>query len=130
VASILIIDDDVVYAEMLQQRLIRAKHNVSVHVGPFGGTLAVKRAHVDLVILDVFMPGLDGPALLDLLRKDSNSGRPRVILCSSMDAEPLRELAQRHNAQGSIPKSASRQQLLDYVERVLGAGRTPSPAHS
>jgi DNA-binding response OmpR family regulator len=119
-ANILIIDDDPVYSGMLQQRLERAKHQVSVHLGPFGGTLAARKPGIDLVILDVFMPGLDGPALLDLMRRDGLSSRPKVIFCSSMDVEQLKALALRHHAHGWVSKAAARQQLLDCLDRVLG----------
>jgi DNA-binding response OmpR family regulator len=117
-ANILIIDDDAVYAEMLEQRLSRAGHQASVHLGPFGGTLAARKEGLDLIILDVFMPGLDGGSLLDLMRRDGIR-RPRVVFCSSMDQEPLRELALRHHADGWIPKSAGRKLLLERVEQVL-----------
>jgi len=125
-ANILIIDDDALYANMLEQRLSRAGHDVSLHVGPFGGTVAARRPNLDLIILDVFMPGLDGAALLDLIRQSAGP-RPRVILCSSMDATPLRNLAMQHHADGSIPKSADRQQLVEYIERVLSRGTAGSP---
>jgi DNA-binding response OmpR family regulator len=118
-ANILIIDDDAVFSEMVEQRLIRAGHQASVHLGPFGGTIAARKEGLDLIILDVFMPGLDGGSLLDLMRRDGALMRPRVIFCSSMDATPLRELAARHHADGWIPKSAGRQQLLGYVDQVL-----------
>jgi len=124
-ATILIIDDDPIYAGMLQQRLERAGHQVSLHVGPFGSTLAARRPGLDLIILDVFMPGLDGPALLDLIRKDGGSSRPKVVFCSSMDAESLSELAARHQASGFIAKSAAREHVLESLERLLG-----SPARS
>jgi DNA-binding response OmpR family regulator len=125
-ANILIIDDDPLYANMLEQRLSRAGHDVSLHVGPFGGTVAARRPNLDLIILDVFMPGLDGGALLDLMRQSAGP-RPRVILCSSMDAAPLRSLAMRHHADGSIPKGAGRQQLVEYVERILSRSNVGSP---
>jgi two-component system, OmpR family, copper resistance phosphate regulon response regulator CusR len=117
-ASILIIDDDPVYSDMMQQRLTRAGHQVSVHLGPFGGTLAARKEGLDLIILDVFMPGLDGPSLLELMRKDTTR-RPKVIFCSSMDANPLRELARQHQAEGSIPKAGARKNLLECVDSVL-----------
>jgi DNA-binding response OmpR family regulator len=124
-ASILIIDDDPVYSDMMQQRLSRAGHEVSVHLGPFGGTLAARKEGLDLVILDVFMPGLDGPSLLELMRKDTTR-RPRVILCSSMDAQPLKELARQHQADGSIPKAGARNDVLEVVEHVLERRRSSS----
>jgi DNA-binding response OmpR family regulator len=128
-ANILIIDDDLVFAEMIEQRLIRAGHQASVHLGPFGGTIAARRAGLDLIILDVFMPGLDGASLLDLMRRDGTLQRRRVIFCSSMDAELLRSLAVRHQADGWIPKGAGRQQLLNYVEQVLQRSNTAETRH-
>jgi CheY-like chemotaxis protein len=122
-AKVLIIDDDPVYSGMMQQRLIRAGHQADVHNGPFGATVALRKSGADLVILDVFMPGLDGPALLELMRKDGLGSRPRVVFCSSMDPEPLSELAERHQANGWIPKSASRAHLMECLERVLAHSR-------
>jgi CheY-like chemotaxis protein len=119
-ATILIIDDDPIYAGMLQQRLSRAGHDVTVHCGPFGSTLAARRPGLDLIILDVFMPGLDGPALLDLIRKDGGGTRPKIVFCSSMDAESLSELAARHQASGFIPKSAARSHVIESLEALLG----------
>ena len=118
-ANILIIDDDPVFANMLEQRLSRAGHFVSVHVGPFGSTLAARRPGLDMIVLDVFMPGLDGPALLDLIRKDGGASRLKVVFCSSMDPEALRELARRHQASGFIPKSAERAQVIERLEALL-----------
>ncbi len=119
VASILIIDDDPVYSDMMKQRLERGGHDVSVHLGPFGATAAARRPGIDLVILDVFMPGLNGPDLLDLIRNHPQRVPIKVILCSSMDRGPLAELAAQHRADGSVPKSADRLELLSTVADVL-----------
>jgi DNA-binding response OmpR family regulator len=121
--KILIIDDDPIYSDMLKERLLREGHQVSVHLGPFGGTVAATQPDLDLIILDVFMPGLAGPDLLALMRKRraSTYASVKVIFMSSMDAEPLRELATRHRADGSLPKSASRAEVLEFVASVLAS---------
>jgi len=120
-ANILIIDDDPIYSDMLRERLLREGHFATVHLGPFGGTAAAAQPNLELIILDVFMPGLDGPDLLAVMRKRKTAKRAKVIFMSSMDAEPLRELAERHHADGSIPKSAPRSEILEYVARVLAS---------
>ena len=117
-AKILIIDDDPVFSDMTKQRLERVGHEVMLHLGPFGATVAAGAADIDLVILDVFMPALNGPALLDLIRK-SQVARAPVVFCSSMDAAPLRKLAEEHGVAGFIPKSAGRSEFLTAVEHVL-----------
>ena len=119
--KILIIDDDPIYSDMLKERLAREGHQASVHLGPFGGTAAAAQPDLDLIILDVFMPGLDGPDLLALIRKRLAATRSptKIMFMSSMDAGPLRELAARHQADGSLPKSAARAEILEYVASLL-----------
>ncbi len=124
-ASILIIDDDPVYSDMMKQRLERGGHEVSVHLGPFGATAAVRKPGIDLVILDVFMPALNGPDLLDLMRNNSGALPVKVILCSSMDRGPLAAVAARHRVDGSLPKSADRLELLSTVANVLNSETPP-----
>ena len=121
-ANILIIDDDPNFASMTQQRLERAGHDVHVHLGPFGATKAASQFGIDLVLLDVFMPGLSGPQLLEVMRQNRSVALARVIFYSSMDPGPLRALAEEHEADGFVTKSAERQDLLDTVARVLGRG--------
>ena len=120
--NILIIDDDESYASMTQQRLERAGYVVSLHIGPFGATKAASQLGIDLVLLDVFMPGLSGPQLLDVMRQNQTVARAKVIFYSSMDPGPLRALAEEHRADGFVPKSAERHELLATVERVLREG--------
>jgi len=119
-ANILIIDDDPVYADMAKQRLERAGHTVTLHLGPFGATVAAASDGLDLLILDVFMPALSGPDLLTIIRKNAKRGkRCRVLFCSSMDPFPLSLLATEHGAD-HIAKSADRAQFLAAVEHALG----------
>jgi DNA-binding response OmpR family regulator len=124
VANILIIDDDATYASMTQQRLERAGHLVDLHIGPFGATKAASQLGIDLILLDVFMPGLSGPQLLEVMRQNRAVAHAKVIFCSSMDAAPLKALAEEHRAEGFVPKAAERHELLATVARVLAGGAT------
>ena len=125
VASILIIDDDPVYGDMMKQRLERAGHRVTLHLGPFGATVAARRSGIDLIILDVFMPALGGPDLLELMRQNNPDSPAKVIFCSSMDVGPLRAISELHRADGFIPKSAGRLDLLKLVTSLVKARETP-----
>jgi PleD family two-component response regulator len=118
-STVLIIDDDPVYADMARQRLERAGYRVAVHIGPFGATAVVSDKAYDLVILDVFMPGLAGPDLLSLIRKSTAASATRVLLCSSMDSGPLARVAEERGANGSISKAAGRAEFLRAVEQAM-----------
>ena len=121
-AKILIIDDDPVFSDMTKQRLERAGHEVILHLGPFGATVAAGNSAIDLVILDVFMPALNGPTLLDIMRKSQVANAP-ILFCSSMDPAPLRKLAEEHRVAGFIPKSVDRAEFLATVQRALASAR-------
>jgi CheY-like chemotaxis protein len=117
-AKILIIDDDAVFSDMTKQRLERAGHHVSVHLGPFGATAAASDKYFDLIILDVFMPALSGPDLLEIMRRNPRARAP-VVFCSSMDPGPLGKLAAEHRAVGFVSKSASREEFIETIQRAL-----------
>jgi DNA-binding NarL/FixJ family response regulator len=118
-AKILIIDDDPIHGDMTKQRMERAGHQVTVHVGPFGATNAAADEQLDLILLDVFMPALPGPDLLDIMRKKNQRARSAVVFCSSMDPTPLARLALEHGADGFISKSAGREAFLRTIDSVL-----------
>jgi CheY-like chemotaxis protein len=118
-SKVLIIDDDPVYADMTRQRMERAGYRVDVHIGPFGATAAIGDNAYDLVILDVFMPGLAGPDLLSIIRKSEAGAHTRVLLCSSMDPAPLARVAEEHGANGAISKAAGRFEFLQAVDQAL-----------
>jgi two-component system KDP operon response regulator KdpE len=126
-ANILIIDDDAAHGDMASQRLRRAGHDVSVHVGPFGATVAASKPSIDLIVLDVFMPALPGPDLLELLRKNWQC-RAAILLCSSMDPGPLAELAREYGADGHVSKSAGRDEFIRAVEATLQRRASKKPA--
>ena len=120
-AKLLIIDDDPVYADMARQRMERAGYSVDVHIGPFGATAAIGDNAYDLVILDVFMPGLAGPDLLGIIRKSGAGANTRVLLCSSTDPGPLARIAEECGANGSISKAAGRAEFLRAIDEALAS---------
>jgi DNA-binding NarL/FixJ family response regulator len=81
--------------------------------------VAAKNPALDLIILDIFMPALQGPDLLELIRQRMPGSLPRVLFCSSMDETPLWELAARHQVDGCISKSANREAFLKAIDNVL-----------
>jgi two-component system KDP operon response regulator KdpE len=127
-ANILIIDDDPTHVDMASQRLRRAGHDVSVHVGPFGATKAASKPDIDLIVLDVFMPALPGPDLIELLRKNWQC-RAAILLCSSMDPASLAELAREYAADGYVSKSAGRDEFIRAIEAVLRRRASKKPSH-
>src|SRR5712691_3026881 len=67
--SILIIDDEEIMREILATLLAREGYSVRVAAGGAEGVELAKSVPFDAVIVDVMMPGMDGMAVLEELKK-------------------------------------------------------------
>jgi CheY-like chemotaxis protein len=93
------------------------------------GADAIRRARVepvDLVLLDVAMPGMDGFDTCKALRELPVGRRPRVVMLSARSGEGDRERARTLGAEGYIVKPFSPLSLLDCVGRMMVSTRSTS----
>jgi CheY-like chemotaxis protein len=90
-ARILVVDDDTLVLASVQMLLIHAGHEVLAADQARKAVLALEREPFDLVIVDVFMPGMDGyQAIKEFQRLDP--GVPII----AMSGVIFRESSQRH----------------------------------
>jgi CheY-like chemotaxis protein len=75
----------------------------------------------DAVVLDVMMPGLDGPSTMERLRAGPLSGRVPVIFLTAKLQSADRERLHALGAAGVIAKPFDPMQLPAELDRVLGA---------
>ena len=119
--NILLVDDHAIVRDGLR-RLLEASSNDQVFEAQDGAEAIAQlsRRAIDLVILDLNLPGLGG---VELLRRILLVGRARVLVLS-MHAEPLYAArALEAGASGYVSKNADPDELLTAVRRVLGGGR-------
>src|SRR6266581_7714626 len=89
-ARILIVDDDALVLASVQMLLVHAGHEVLAVDQAHKAVLALERQSFDLVIVDVFMPGMDGyQAIKEFQRLDP--GIPIIAMSGVM----FRESSQR-----------------------------------
>lgn len=118
-ARILIVDDDATFGRIMQRKLERAGHHAVVRDGPFGTLNELKKGGYQVVLLDVRMPALDGSSLVQLIRGAEELRGTHIVLCSSMDEDELRRLAQQLRVEGYIPKSAELDAVISTINAVL-----------
>jgi two-component system nitrate/nitrite response regulator NarL len=118
--KLLVVDDHPIVRDGLAALLGRlGPDTVVLQVGDAVRALAmaVEHADLDIVILDIAMPGMDG------LHALSEFGRvrpelPVIVISASEDARDARE-ALAKGALGYVPKSASQHTLLSAIRLVL-----------
>lgn len=123
-ARILLIDDDDIARELLSSLLVTAGHRVWELPSPIGATRTILSERIDIVILDIFMPQMDGDKSAKMLRENPRLHDLGIILISSCEEERLRRLADRVGADAIVSKSEARAKLVQVVSRVMRVPRS------
>ena len=123
---ILLVEDEESYRDPLTYQLTREGYDVvAVASGP-EGLEAFERGGVDLVLLDVMLPGMSGVEVCRELRRTS---RVPVIMLTAKDSEIDKVVGLEIGADDYVTKPYSFRELLARVRAVLRrAGDTASPA--
>ena len=128
-AHILVVDDNAELRELLGRALRREGHRVSAAADGRGMRAALAAESIDLILLDLMLPGEDGLTLCRDLR--AASAIP-VIMLTAKGEELDRVLGLKMGADDYIPKPFSTPELLARVEAVLrrarGASAPPAEA--
>jgi len=74
---VLVVEDDAPVRHMLGQALPTLGFDAELAAGGAEALAIYRQKHIDLVLLDVKMPGMDGPATMQALRQIN----PDVICC-------------------------------------------------
>ncbi|RFC67107.1 MULTISPECIES: response regulator transcription factor [Mesorhizobium] len=121
--KIVIADDHPLFRGALKQALAGIENISTVlEAGDFEGVknLAVTTDDIDLILLDLTMPGASGLSALISLR-GINPDVPTVVVSAHDDVPTIRR-ALELGASGFIPKSASMEQIRQAVVTVLKGG--------
>jgi two-component system OmpR family response regulator len=113
---ILVVDDHREIRDLLAKYL--AKHGLRVSVAEGGAAMkrALKSAAIDLVVLDVMMPGEDGLSLCRHLRETTDLP---VILLTAMAEETDRVVGLEIGADDYVTKPFNPRELLARIKAVL-----------
>jgi DNA-binding response OmpR family regulator len=115
---VLVVDDDA--AVRLVARTALDDHHVVEAPDGRKALEMLERVPVDVVLLDVMMPRLDGYAVLESLRAGTVDAMVPVIMVTALAAEVDRVRAFRAGADGFVSKPFD---VDDLVERVEGVSR-------
>lgn len=116
---VLIIDDEVPLTSALRRQL-RAYHDVTVVNDGAAGLATALRQDFDVILCDIMMPGTDGLAVLEHLRRNRPDVVPRVVLMTAgVCADPMRERVLSAGGQ-LIDKPVPLETLLAMIDRVRG----------
>ena len=79
------VDDDEENRQLLTRRLAREGHHTLAAKGGLEALALLRDEPVDLVLLDVMMPDLDGPTVLERLKQDPDRRHIPVLMISALN---------------------------------------------
>ena len=113
---ILLIDDDPEFCSLLNDYLeLNSISLTFAHDGQSGLDILDRRAF-DLILLDMFLPDING---LDVLRRIRRMQSPPVVMLSAHNEETDRIIALEIGADDYVPKAFSSRELLARIRAVL-----------
>jgi CheY-like chemotaxis protein/anti-sigma regulatory factor (Ser/Thr protein kinase) len=120
---ILVVDDDRGTRHILQRLLTGDGYETTVANDGMAALKALARKRFDLLLLDVWMPRMNGLEVLARLR--TRKSKPRVVVMTSDDAPQTLLETVRENAFRYVHKPVEPADLLTTVRQVLAAPEIP-----
>jgi len=117
-ARVLVVDDEPLIAMALEAALEDAGYRVVTAANGRQGLERLAEAAADVVLLDMMMPVMNGPAMLEAMAADPSLHAIPVIVLSSLPERSIR--AQADSVAEILRKPYTADQVLDAISRVLG----------
>jgi DNA-binding response OmpR family regulator len=118
---ILVVDDEPHIRRVLDAMLGNEGFDVVLASEGAEGLRAVMAGHIDLVILDLLMPGASGLEVLAKIRSDPRVADTPVIILTAKGQDADREAAFAGGADDFMTKPFSPKKLVARIREILGA---------
>ena len=119
--SILVVEDDEATAELVRTILnLEPGWGATVVHDAAAAREVFTHVKIEVLVLDVNLPGITGLELLDLLRRDPSWDEPPVILMSArIDQPELRDVLRHDGGLGFVRKPFDVDELVEVVQRAV-----------
>lgn len=121
--KILIVDDEKEITGLIQAKLTGTKKFSVLTASDAQSALDICKAQaVDIILLDIAMPGTDGYALCEKLRKEKNTQDTPILFLTGKDLEPqgIIEHCKNLGVSDYVSKNSTLKELLAKIEESLG----------
>jgi len=116
---ILIVDDDPLVRETFGIRLDRAGYQVETVSDGFQAGLKLLQAKPDLVLLDLFMNGIDGFEVCRTIKQNPDLNAIKILVMTGHDTPENKSRIFKEGADGYLPKTVNFKTVLKHINSVL-----------
>jgi DNA-binding response OmpR family regulator len=118
-ARILVVEDDHDIADLIVHYLEKAGHTTRRLTSGAEVMPDLRAEPADLVVLDLMLPGLDGMAVCDLMRRDTSTSHLPIIMLTARGDEADRVAGFERGADDYVTKPFSPKELVARVAARL-----------
>lgn len=119
---ILVIDDDIVNLK-IAEHVLEKDYNVTCAKSGMEGIDILKSNDIDLVLLDLYMPDMNGMDVLAKIREDASISSVKVVILTSSGMKTDVTEAIRLGALDFIKKPFFPTEFLDRIKKVLNIAK-------
>ncbi|MFA5144307.1 MAG: response regulator [Candidatus Omnitrophota bacterium] len=119
--KILLVDDEKDLVSTMVYQLQAAGYDVITAYDGLDGLEKGKKEKVDLIILDLMLPKMDGYKVCALLKKDSRYSRIPIILFTARAQDSDIRMGEEAGANAYVVKPFDSKMLLKKIEELINA---------
>jgi two-component system chemotaxis response regulator CheY len=117
--TILHVEDDSEHRLMLKTALRNTDFTLVEAVDGLDGLDKIRHYPVDLILLDLFMPRMDGFRVLEVLKADAKTKHIPIIILSAWPTGDNRERAKQAGAASFVAKPYHPKKLIELINKIL-----------
>ncbi|MCF6442897.1 response regulator [Pseudoalteromonas luteoviolacea] len=118
--SILLVEDNHIYREMISDVLSNVGYEIEQVDDGLAAIKKIKLTQYDLIVMDLFLPNLDGLNTTKHIRNvGKNIKTPVIALTGNKNKQLVKKWAE-HGLDGYILKPSTKQEILAVVNKAIG----------
>jgi excisionase family DNA binding protein len=116
--TILIIDDDPQFRKLVRKIISNGRFDIEEVGSGFEAGVNIIKHMPSILILDLFMPGIDGFDICRQIKSDPNTRNIKVIVVTGMGSPEIEENVRQLGADAYFTKPVERRELKACIEKL------------
>ena len=118
-SKVLVVEDVADSAALAKKILIKYDHEVIVAVNGEETLQHATQGDLDMIIMDLGLPDVDGQTLLGILRRKFDMAESPIIVCTAWPPDSAKRMAEAYGFDDYICKPYQVLEFMEVVDRVL-----------
>ncbi len=117
--AVLVVDDDSAVRDTFSYGLARKNYRVETAADGFQAGIKILQFKPDLVLLDLFMEGIDGFEVCRTIKQNPELKSIKVLVLTGQDTPENRSRVFKEGADGYLPKTSDFKTVVKQIEYFL-----------